>query len=521
MTAKPHQSIDVAWLLLHLAEGSIVGQDERSALQAVADMALRAVPDAEVCVLHALDATFPRLIPVAWAGALPGYGAPPVISAGGGAAGRAMSGQAAITVDDTMVESGWAPSPAGSAARSFVVHPVSDGTSGLGTLCLASTRPHAALSQEGSALPLLVACATLALRQQQCATRIVTQEALLGALMESSRDGLLVLDSNSIVTRANAAVRSLLDLPDLERNLPCTASEESRCPASLRAVLGANAGGNQDQDAITLTLPSGRQASLQVARAPLPSPPGGALLTVHDVSVERGAETERAIQLSQVAHELRTPLQHIRGYASLIGDFDDLPREDYVRFVGQIQDEASHLARLVDDLMDLGRIARGSLPIRPELVRLDHLVESTLCKAELRVAEKGLTLSYRPPEAPIHTVTDPLRVEQVLANIVDNAIKFVPAGGRIDVTVARRGPEAEVSVSDTGPGIPAEALARVFDRFYQVRDPARRELGIGLGLYICREIMHALGGEIYATSTVGVGSVFSFRLPLRGEPSTA
>ena len=167
-----------------------------------------------------------------------------------------------------------------------------------------------------------------------------------------------------------------------------------------------------------------------------------------------------------------------------------------------------------DDLVELSRIEMGRFTVRTQRVRLDALVSEVTDRLRPRAQFRGLNLTFEGPVSPVWAEIDALRITQVLNNLIENALKFVPSGGAIDVSVR---PEGErhvlVSVADTGPGIPEPALARLFERFYQVHsEPHRSTQGMGLGLYTCREIIGAHGGEIWAESVYGAGSTFRLRL---------
>jgi len=221
----------------------------------------------------------------------------------------------------------------------------------------------------------------------------------------------------------------------------------------------------------------------------------------------------RALFISQVSHELRAPLQHIIGFVSLLNDVEDLGEAERHRFLDHIEDETYHLARLINDLAELSSIETGRFSVYVERVPLDELLADIMEKLRPSVELKDIVLLFENVPESTWIDTDPLRVEQVLVNLVDNARKFVSLGGTITVSAERTGHDVIIRVADTGPGISPDALKRIFAPFYQVKSSGQRGAGMGLGLYISREIIQALGGRIWVESELGVGSTFSVRLP--------
>ncbi|HEX2191290.1 MAG TPA: ATP-binding protein [Longimicrobiaceae bacterium] len=227
------------------------------------------------------------------------------------------------------------------------------------------------------------------------------------------------------------------------------------------------------------------------------------------------AEAEAATRgrddlMGVVAHDLRNPLTAISMYASLL--LDAPPRDPEVQRtqLHTILELTEQMNRLIQDLLDVSRIEAGQLRVRAALLGLGPVLHEARGLVAMPAAERGLELELEvPPELPL-VMADRDRVLQVLSNLLGNAVKFTPRGGRVAVRAAATDGWVEVSVSDSGPGIAPEDLPRVFDRFWQ-GDPRRK--GAGLGLAIARGIVEAHGGEIRVRSTPGEGSTFSFTLP--------
>ena len=233
---------------------------------------------------------------------------------------------------------------------------------------------------------------------------------------------------------------------------------------------------------------------------------------------EQAAQRIKDDFLSIVSHELRTPLTSIQGYSQLLearlrSDLDGESKE--LAHLRVIRSQVSRMRRLVDDLLDVSRIdRRGGVSIEPIDFDLADEVRDAVSRALREHADREIVVTA-PADMAVHADRD--RLDQVLTNLLENAIKYSPDGGQITVSADRRGGEVEVRVADQGIGIPTEHRENVFERFYQADEDAsrRRFGGLGLGLYISRAIIDAHGGRIWAAANrdAGAGSVFGFRIP--------
>jgi signal transduction histidine kinase len=216
--------------------------------------------------------------------------------------------------------------------------------------------------------------------------------------------------------------------------------------------------------------------------------------------------------VANVSHELRTPISAIR--ARLENLLDGVEKVD-PRTLEAMLAQTERLGRLVDQLLELSRLESGDLRLRPEPVMLDELVSEVVAELEVVRADRHVQLSGQlSGDLPV-ILADRERVHQVLFNLLDNALRFTPAGGEVRVTAERHNGSVDVHVWDSGPGISPEHLPRLFERFYRV-DPARSrdDGGTGIGLAIARSVVEAHGGRIWAESEPGRGSVFTFELPV-------
>lgn len=246
------------------------------------------------------------------------------------------------------------------------------------------------------------------------------------------------------------------------------------------------------------------------ARAVVVEHPDGTvyLSVLRDISERRALERLQHDFLSMITHDLRNPLAAIKGYAQLMArrqKFDGAG-------MNVIIDQAERLEQLIADVLDVFLLQSGGLELECSRVDLRAIVGSS---AELaRGLSQGHTVTVTLPEAPLYGQWDARRLEQVLQNLLSNAIKYSPDGGAIAIQVEESESEITVAVRDQGIGIPEESVPHLFDRYYRVQSDQTSEVaGIGLGLYICKEIVEAHGGRLSVESTVGRGSTFTIALP--------
>jgi len=224
--------------------------------------------------------------------------------------------------------------------------------------------------------------------------------------------------------------------------------------------------------------------------------------------------TTREEFLAIVSHDLRNPLNHISMAAEALSE--EIEPEEVKEIASSIKRSAREMLRLIEDLLDLERIALGKLVLHYEKHDICEIIRESVGDFKNDAAAKEITLTANPGGGCDDVICDRGRVQQVLSNLIGNALKFTPAGGRITVSCAPTGPESkdvQVSVSDTGAGIATEKVESIFERFSQINSQDRR--GIGLGLYIAKMMVEEHPGRIWVESKLGEGSTFHFTLPVR------
>ena len=329
----------------------------------------------------------------------------------------------------------------------------------------------------------------------------------LSAVMETMSDGVIVVDSSGDVELLNGAAATLFGVdPGVDRDTPFSIGHDHE----LRQLVAACREAGEPQYA-EIILTEGRRTVSAVA-TPLDEEPGGAVLvTLHDLTELRQVETSRREFVSNVSHELRTPLSSIKAMAETLeggGLGDPSINADFVQ---RIHIEADRMTTLVNDLLELTSLQSGQADMKAQQVDIASVIREE-GRRYVQVAE-GLGIEARvslPQDLP-GVVAQEDRMRQVVRNLLDNALKFTPENGRIDISASANHGVVEVRVSDNGLGIPSESLPHIFERFYKV-ERSRRNEGSGLGLAIVKNIVQAYGGEVSVESHEGEGSTFSFTL---------
>ena len=374
---------------------------------------------------------------------------------------------------------------------------------------------------------LLASLNRTALELQRSFESLTAEKNQGATILSSVAEGVAVVDEDLRIQYVNGAFREVLSLPgeswrDYRGRHVQNVLEKKRLLKMVRAAMR----GTSDEREISL---NDREVLVRAApirpiepERPLAPPhsgngsqqpgPAGAVLVLMDVTQLHALERVRRDFVANLSHEMKTPLTAIRGFSETLldGNLDGPPEAR--RFLGIIRQHAVRLSHLTDDLMRLARIEAGKLEAEPVPVRIETVVESVLESARLKAGDRSLAASV-PDDARV-VQTDPTLLTEILQNLVDNAIQYSAADGRIKVATRFSDAELRVSVSDNGVGIPKSHLGRIFERFYRV-DPARsREVGgTGLGLAIAKHTVEVLGGRIEVESAPKQGSKFTVVLP--------
>lgn len=222
---------------------------------------------------------------------------------------------------------------------------------------------------------------------------------------------------------------------------------------------------------------------------------------------------------SMLVHDLRSPLTLIKGYTELLLNEAEPLSDKQRRYLTSMANSCVRMIRLIGDILDVSKLEAGKLSLEHKLIDLGALVTETAEQAGPVIAKKAIKLAVVGASDIPRVSADAHRLEQVLSNLVANALKFTPEHGAITIEMRAVGDDVEVAVSDTGPGIPADEMPLLFEKFSQTSTGRKAgAAGSGLGLLICRHLVEAHGGRIWAESQVGVGSRFIFRIPIAATP---
>ena len=331
-------------------------------------------------------------------------------------------------------------------------------------------------------------------------------------------DGVFVVDHDGVVRLWNPAAEAITALRAADiRNR--AAAEVIPGWATIQAFVPvANRPGDSDGASSAETVPvdvAGRELWLSVTAVALEDE---TVYAFRDATHDRRLEDLRSQFVATISHELRTPLASLHGAAMTLREHD-LPEQTQNDLLEMIAEQSNRLASLVEEILVAGQLDSGSLSVVADTFDPEELVRSVVMAARSRVGEETTIEVSIPPVVPkVHG--DGERTRQVLLNLLDNAIKYSPYGGRIEVGLSPAGDQLRFSVRDHGLGIPVGEQERVFDKFYRLDPDQRRGIGgTGLGLYICRELVRSMHGRIWVESEPGKGTTFSFELP--AEPVAA
>jgi two-component system, OmpR family, phosphate regulon sensor histidine kinase PhoR len=352
--------------------------------------------------------------------------------------------------------------------------------------------------------------------QQQRTGQLAQLEATLGSLQEA----VLIVDASNYILLANKALQAIS--PRVADHIIGHRLELVLHSADFLNYVEAVRTGKATPQHEVEFVESGRTTWLEVTGTIIQSPGSSkgpwTLFVLHDITKQKKLEAVRKDFVANVSHELRTPLSVIKGYVeTLVDGHHDIPIDDRERFLKTIQRHTERLNSLLEDLLVLSRLESINPGLHRESVDLQHLLADIIHDYHGRPAAAHHTLTLDVDEAVGTALIDPLKLTQVVENLLDNALKYTPKGSRIQLAARLQAKgEILISLTDNGPGIPAEDLPHLFERFYRVdKGRSREKGGTGLGLSIVKHIVQLHGGRVWVESTQGQGTTFFFTLPPR------
>jgi len=243
----------------------------------------------------------------------------------------------------------------------------------------------------------------------------------------------------------------------------------------------------------------------------------GAVVVLRDVAKMREIDRMKADLISSVSHELRTPLTSIKAYTSTILSDHNMTEEIKRKYLNIVNEESDRLANLIENLLEVSRIESDAVKIDQQSVDIISVIEHIITTLKPLADKKNIQLKMNIKERRVELRADKDKIRSLIMNLVSNAIKFTPEGGQVFISVQHQDEELRIRVSDTGMGVPKEALLKIFDRFYRVYRPGKQIQGTGLGLAIAKKIVMMHGGRINVESQVNRGTTFTVYLPLRSK----
>ena len=374
----------------------------------------------------------------------------------------------------------------------------------------ASTPPMA----DGELADLAIAVHSLAADYGRQLAAVRDEHNRLAAVLDQMTDGVLIADADGLVQFSNPAARRLFRSGDANGR---SVTEVVRYHQLVEAWRRCQE--SRQMQSESLEVPARRQYLQLIA---VPDRHGsGALLFVQDLTRLRQLETVRRDFISNISHELRTPLASLKSLTETLqgGALSDAEAGPW--FLERINAEVDALTQMAQELLDLSRIESGQVQLELSSLRPRELLESAAARMQMQAERAELNLQVECEEDLPDARADQARLEQVLVNLIHNAVKFTRPGGSVVLSAERSalgeqdaaaGAMIRFAVEDTGVGIPADQVSRVFERFYRV-DKSRAGGGTGLGLSIARHVVEAHGGRIWVESTEGQGSTFYFTIP--------
>jgi len=404
----------------------------------------------------------------------------------------------------------------GSGHSAFLGVPLSGPEGALhGVLAVYARRPRAWRPEEIEALLALAANTSAALSNAELYSRVSLEKERSVAILANIADGIVAVDRDGKVVLWNAAAEQITGVPADEAL--------GRTPVQvLQRTLESPSEDAQPGSRLVSITRGGEEVWLSLSEAVMRDPLGhvaGRIFAFRDISADRMIEQVKSDFVAAVSHELRTPLTSIYGFAETLLRQDVLFGEDERRiFLGYIASESERLTGIVDQLLNVARLDAGDLHVEPEPIDVASVVSEVVETVEETGNVNGHRLEVDLPAEPLSAEADREKLRQVFSILVENALKYSPDGAKVTVGARRKEGAVEVRVVDEGVGIPSAEQERIFRKFYRAEATVRDGGGgTGLGLFIAKELVTAMGGRIWVESTEGEGSSFAFELPVASE----
>lgn len=351
--------------------------------------------------------------------------------------------------------------------------------------------------------------------------RIVESNRNLRRSFDAVIDGVIVLDEAWVIKDVNRVAGAVMGYSSEElvgSFAPgfCTEETKARFVEGMDSLKKKGEARGLD---LALMTKKGKPISVTVNASAIKNNKGdvaGYVAVMSDMTKKKELGIMKSRFLSNISHDLRTPLTSIKGFVSTILNDPGMSDATRIEFLGIVEDEADNLSGLVTNLIDLSMLEMGAVSVAKGECDIRDTINSVVREKENESNGKHIKIeTHLPDELPM-VLADSGQIKKVIANLMDNAIKFTGDGGRIDVLAKESGENIEISVSDNGKGISKDDMKRIFDKEYLMERYGEKGFGVALGLPLVKSIIEAHGGVVFASSTVGEGSKFSFVIPKMG-----
>lgn len=394
--------------------------------------------------------------------------------------------------------------------RSFFNLPLMISGEIVGLITVASPKSGLYNEEETAILYTITAQASTAVTK--LSQVLESEKGKLNSLVASLNDGVIMVDPFWNLLVVNRKARETLKLPQEKVNMLDVLDSLSG-KVDLRTKIEEAVTKNMVVGVSEVTIGS---EILQIFATPVKGKDNealGAVVVFHDITQEKALEHLREQFTAMMVHELRSPLTNINAATNqILRDYSQLGKDQLQQSISVIHSEAEDMIDLVGDLLDVAKIEAGKFTVVKTPTDLNKLINEIVERHQPRVVEKKLVLEHFTDGDLSKTIIDDFRIRQVLTNLISNAIKFTQVG-KITITAKKLDNQIEISVADTGMGIPKDEQQDLFTKFHQLQDSAVKHEGTGLGLVIARGIIEAHGGKIWVESELGAGAKFSFTLP--------
>jgi signal transduction histidine kinase len=384
-----------------------------------------------------------------------------------------------------------------------VSRPIVDLSNVARSLAAGERKRHPPLAAPGEVGDLADAVHRLAEQLEARISALAAEQSVLSALIETLNEGVIAISPAHEVVRISETGRRLLSI---DRRVPFVIDFLPRDATLRNAIALALSGTATDPEELIIG-----ETTVSLTARPLVN--GGAVVALFDLTPIRKLEAVRRDFVANVSHELRTPLTIIGGFAETLQD-PEIPAARRAEFAKTIFSNTQRMQRIVDELLDLSRIETGHWRPRPESIRIAEVAAEVFARSAASAKSKSVMLETSIDPDAKTILADRTALEQILINLVENALRHTGEGGRIIIQTVREADGVTLSVSDTGSGIAPEHLPRIFERFYRADSGRSREAGgTGLGLAIVRHLVEAHGGMVRAESVVGAGTTIRIFFP--------